>query len=258
VTTKNEIKNYTVGYRKPPVSGRFKSGQSGNPSGKRKPKSASTFSTFFDKTLYELVEVPEENGKTALLTRKHRSVRTRMLAAAKGKLPPLRDLLKLRETVEKDDPVATNYAFVDLEELKVCGPIEEQIHGPNVVLVREPKPSDSGDGIRTKAATTRSNSPERPRFIKRGTYTGPQTFRALAEYEFERQLWVTDSATGQRKRMSMRALIVEQLMRAFEMGKPGTLALLTKLNERSPAEVDRRLRVRIPWDYQIPPPPPGS
>ena len=50
-----------VGYRRPPVATRFKKGQSGNPSGKRKPKP--TLSQRLDRILAEKVQVTE--GGTA-------------------------------------------------------------------------------------------------------------------------------------------------------------------------------------------------
>lgn len=57
-------RDYEVGYGKPPVGTRFRPGQSGNPSGKRKPRP--TLSELMDMILGEKVTVTEGDRKRRL------------------------------------------------------------------------------------------------------------------------------------------------------------------------------------------------
>src|ERR1700742_4558617 len=84
--------NFEVGYGKPPRSGQFKKGESGNPSGKR--KAPPYGGNGFIAAMLERVAV-QEDGKTVFLTRKHIGVRRRVEEAAKGNMHALRELLRL-------------------------------------------------------------------------------------------------------------------------------------------------------------------
>ena len=56
--------DYEVGYRKPPVNTRFKSGQSGNPKGR--PRGSKGFATLMRKALSETVLVRERTVNCAI------------------------------------------------------------------------------------------------------------------------------------------------------------------------------------------------
>jgi hypothetical protein len=61
----SDKKNYDVGYGKPPKSGQFKPGQSGNPKGR--PKGAVGLNAAFEKTLRRKVSITE-GGKSKRVT----------------------------------------------------------------------------------------------------------------------------------------------------------------------------------------------
>jgi len=57
--------------------------------------------------------------------------------------------------------------------------------------------------------------------------------------------------------MTMREAIVDQLTRAYANGDAVALRLVERLNSLTRvAEPKCRFGVSIPWDYEIPPPPP--
>ena len=236
-------KEYKVGFGKPPETGKFKKGQSGNPRGSnraaraRKAKRGS-FSKLFGNGLQEPVEVPE-NGKTVVITRLHLGIRRRVEAAAKGDLRALKELLKLRD-VKEIGPLAPEMPFVfTLDEAKAFGHLGEVLHNPNCVIVRYPKP---GAASETKRAPR--GEPIHPR----------RSVGELIEIELERQIQVTDAATGEKKRMTMREIIAEQLMRLFTAGKPGTADLMIKLNKKAATDkqVSKKYYVGVPWDFEMP------
>jgi hypothetical protein len=71
---------YEIGYRRPPPSGRFKKGQSGNPKGR--PKGSRNFLTLLVQELGQSIVV-NENGKKKTMTRMQAMVK-RMVAGALG------------------------------------------------------------------------------------------------------------------------------------------------------------------------------
>ena len=61
MTDEAEVPPKAAGYKKPPVHGQFKKGQSGNPSGRK--KAAITFINTFEKVLKRPVTIKENGGK---------------------------------------------------------------------------------------------------------------------------------------------------------------------------------------------------
>ena len=72
---------YEVGYRRPPASGQFKKGASGNPKGR--PKGSRNFLTLLDKELSQRIVVTE-NGKKKSLTRLQAMVKRMVAGALQG------------------------------------------------------------------------------------------------------------------------------------------------------------------------------
>ena len=234
----NEEKDYEVGYRRPPKSGQFKKGQSGNPGGAsravraRKAKSTSTFGDLLSKGMQEIVEV-EENGKKVFLTRIHLAIRVRVNAAAKGNLPALKELLKMREAKELGPLEPVEILVLTPDEVRACASREVidkylcEHDGVWKVRPREVVGSARRPARRVEA------SPPRP------------SVRELIDSELARQVSVTKTATGTSERMTMREAIAEQLMRQLSAGKPGVYDLIMQLDKLAGAP---RKLVYMPWE----------
>jgi hypothetical protein len=83
---------YEIGYRRPPESGRFKKGQSGNPKGR--PKGSTNFLTILEQELGESIVVTE-NGKKKTISRMHGMVKRIVAGALQGDLKALMTLFEI-------------------------------------------------------------------------------------------------------------------------------------------------------------------
>lgn len=83
---------YQIGYRRPPVSGRFKKGKSGNPKGR--PKGSSNFLTLLDGELAQSIVV-NENGKKRTVSRMQAMVKRLVTGALQGDLKALLTLVEI-------------------------------------------------------------------------------------------------------------------------------------------------------------------
>jgi Family of unknown function (DUF5681) len=91
-----------VGYRRPPLGGRFQKGRSGNPSGR--PRGSANLATILTKTLREKVVI-NENGQRKTLTKLQAAVKQLVNKAASGELRALQQLVELaREAEAKQGP----------------------------------------------------------------------------------------------------------------------------------------------------------
>lgn len=86
-----------VGYRNPPEATRFKKGQSGNPTGRR--KGSLNVATVFAKTLREKVVV-NENGQRKTVTKFEAAIKQFVNKAASGDLRALQLLVSLSREAE--------------------------------------------------------------------------------------------------------------------------------------------------------------
>jgi hypothetical protein len=84
-----------VGYRRPPVSGQFKKGSSGNPKGR--PKGSRNFLTLLEQELAQKVVV-NENGRRKTITRLQAMVKRMVAGAMQG---DQRQLLTVVEILRK-------------------------------------------------------------------------------------------------------------------------------------------------------------
>jgi Family of unknown function (DUF5681) len=236
-------KDYEIGYGKPPKSGQFKKGESGNPRGTSKSVRArngkkASFGDLFNDGMQQPVEI-EENGRTVRITRMHLGIRRRVEAAASGDMRALKELLKLRD-VKEAGPLAPGKRLVfTLDEAMAAGPLGDVLYRPNVILVREVDPNEP---VKPKLKAEKESLPRR-------------TVRELIEIEFERQIRVTHAATGKTRYLTIREAIAEQLMLGFALNKRGAADLLIKLNTRAAADREqfKNIYIGIPPGYQMPP-----
>ncbi len=103
---------YDIGYRRPPPSGQFKKGASGNPNGR--PKGSKNFFTLLEQELNQKVVV-NEGGRRKSVTRMQAMVMRLVSAALQGDpkaVAALIDLLRRNGGVEQATPevlVPENY-----------------------------------------------------------------------------------------------------------------------------------------------------
>lgn len=97
-------KDYVVGFGKPPKSGQFQKGQSGNKKGR--PKGARGLKTDLKAELGERVSITE-NGKTRKLTKQQLVVKRLTTSAAKGDIRAISKLIDLVTTTfgVEDEPI---------------------------------------------------------------------------------------------------------------------------------------------------------
>ncbi|MGX1740389.1 DUF5681 domain-containing protein [Bosea sp. NPDC055353] len=89
-----------VGYKKPPQQTRFRKGQSGNPSGRRKAVPDLDVMALFDNVLGERITVTR-NGRPQVATKLEVFVRQIVDGALKGDVSARRDLFKHLEAKER-------------------------------------------------------------------------------------------------------------------------------------------------------------
>jgi hypothetical protein len=88
--------SYEIGYRRPPASGQFKKGSSGNPKGR--PKGSRNFLTLLEQELAQKIVVTE-NGKKKTVTRLQAMVKRMVAGAMQGDQKQLLTLVEiLRKT----------------------------------------------------------------------------------------------------------------------------------------------------------------
>lgn len=103
---------YEIGYRRPPASGKFKKGASGNPRGR--PKGSRNFLTLLEKELDQTVVV-NENGKKKKLTRLQAMVKRMVNGALQGDQKSLLTLIEILrrtgrfESADTEDLLPENY-----------------------------------------------------------------------------------------------------------------------------------------------------
>lgn len=106
---------YQVGYKKPPKSGQFKKGKSGNPAGRKKEVREHDMGTILDRILSE--EITDQRTGERLTTREAimLSLRDRALKGDSAAAKKLAKLAKLTGNLEKAAPAS----FVQLQVVSV-------------------------------------------------------------------------------------------------------------------------------------------
>ena len=101
---------YEIGYRRPPASGQFKKGQSGNKKGR--PKCSKNFLTLLDHELGQTITV-NENGKKKVITRMQAMVKRMVADALQGNLKSLMALLEILRRTGKFEETDINGLLPD-------------------------------------------------------------------------------------------------------------------------------------------------
>jgi hypothetical protein len=102
--------SYEVGYRRPPKSGRFKKGLSGNPKGR--PKGSNNFLTLLDQELAQSIVV-NENGKKKSITRMQAMVKRIVAGALQGEQRALLTLVEIMRRTGQFEQTDTDALLPD-------------------------------------------------------------------------------------------------------------------------------------------------
>jgi hypothetical protein len=101
---------YEIGYRRPPPSGRFRKGKSGNPKGR--PKGSSNFLTVLEKELAQSIVV-NENGKKLKITHQQAVVKRLVAGALQGEPRALLNLVEILRRTGKFDEIDSGSLLPD-------------------------------------------------------------------------------------------------------------------------------------------------
>jgi hypothetical protein len=88
-----------VGYGKPPVHSRFRKGQSGNPTGKRRQDEAERAQAIILEEAFRLLTV-REGDKVTRMPALQAVIRSQIASAAKGNVPAQRAIVKAIQEIE--------------------------------------------------------------------------------------------------------------------------------------------------------------
>lgn len=118
----NHEPTYEVGYKKPPTSGKFKKGTSGNPRGRR--KGSKNFSTCLEIEMNQMINVTE-NGEHKRISRNHASAKRFANMAVMGD-PKMLPILLNRDK-ENERPKGVEAAPISSKDKLVMRSIVERI-----------------------------------------------------------------------------------------------------------------------------------
>ena len=142
----NEKKDYLVGFKKPPSSGKFKKGRSGNPKGR--PKGAKNFRTYLNLELKEPINITE-NGEHKRVPKSQAAAKKYANMAVMGDPKMIPILLKLDDLADSQNEQASEAAPLSYKDKLVMSSIVErmqQMQTPVPVstppLIDDHKPSD--------------------------------------------------------------------------------------------------------------------
>ena len=118
---------YEIGFRRPPVSGRFQPGKSGNPKGR--PKGSRNFLTLLEQELNKSISVTE-NGRKHKLTRLQAIVKRMVNSALNGDQRALLNLLEIMKRTGRFDAPAAEALLPDNYEQLLEAFIEQRKQRP--------------------------------------------------------------------------------------------------------------------------------
>lgn len=128
---------YETGYRRPPESGRFKKGKSGNPKGR--PKGSNNFLTLLEQELGQPIVV-NENGKKTTITKQQAMVKRMVAGALQGDLKVTMTLVEiLRRTGQLEETDIDNLLPDDYETMLDSYVAQRQKSAPKKTANMTPK-----------------------------------------------------------------------------------------------------------------------
>jgi hypothetical protein len=98
MSTRDDDRDYEVGYGRPPKATRFKKGQSGNPKGR--PKSSKAVATILEETFSRTISITE-NGKKQQISLLEAILRQLANGAVKGEMRHIDRVLKLLPLIQE-------------------------------------------------------------------------------------------------------------------------------------------------------------
>ena len=110
------VRNYAVGYGKPPAHTRYRKGQSGNPAGRR--KGSKNFSTVLLEALQETVVI-QQDGKTKRISKQQAAVKQAVHKAASGDLRAFSLIATLTTQIEQSVEREPNGTVLSEQDKKV-------------------------------------------------------------------------------------------------------------------------------------------
>ena len=158
--------DYEVGYRRPPRSGQFKKGRSGNPEGRR--KGSKNFSTELQEELQEKISI-RENGKVKRISKQRAMLKSLSVKAVQGDTKAAMALATFvhRHIQDADEPPAhasTPLSKIDAEILAefeadirrkaVSAPVRKSVRNRPVRTRSRAKP-DKGTDEKSSGGTGR-------------------------------------------------------------------------------------------------------
>jgi Family of unknown function (DUF5681) len=115
--------DYRVGYRRPPIAGRFKPGHVANPKGR--PKKKKTVAQIIEEGMMKQIKVAE-NGHSRTVTAQELIILNLIRAAARGDIKAIHALFSMRDRYQDSKETTLDPAELDTEDRKI---IEEHLAG---------------------------------------------------------------------------------------------------------------------------------
>lgn len=125
---------YEIGYRRPPSSGKFKKGTSGNPKGR--PKGTRNFLTLLDQELAQTIVV-NENGKKKSISRMQAMVKRIVSGALQGDQKALLTLVEILRRTGSFEPKEVDELLPDNYEALLDAYVETR----HKAAAKKPEPS---------------------------------------------------------------------------------------------------------------------
>jgi hypothetical protein len=139
---KSSRKSYEIGYARPPKSGQFKKGQSGNKRGR--PKGSKLFSETVVEALDEKVTI-SENGRRRIITKREALAKQLVNKAAGGDIKSIKLLSEMSEGVDererdrRSEAAHQGYSSARERLMKKLDQMRERMDAGRALLAKDKK-----------------------------------------------------------------------------------------------------------------------